>query len=145
MPHTDEYVLALAVKIVRGQIKVNGQELSPGSTVLPEGVTVLGDYYIVPENSLLDTVGNASFTLHPANTRTRKISPDPYAEVRGNNPDWRICVSAPMAKPGPPEEDKRNNKTPVSYLHRYDDTERRPYLELQVNEGCVRVALERPS
>ena len=139
---TEKYNLALAVRIKQGQITANGQLLPPGSKSLPEGFLTAGDYIIIPENALLDTVGSAVFFIHPAVTVPKiVVSPDEYAEVHGDDSDFRICVTAPTQTRGVPKEDGRKNKTPVSYLHYYVDRERRPFLELQANEGCIRVAL----
>ena len=133
--------MALALRILQGTVLVDGYSFrAPGKSGitaldgLPPGAELVADYLQLPNDAFTDTVLNAAFTVHPV-IDERTLGPA-YAEVRGSG-RWRVCLN-PSSGSGP------NQNLPIGYFVWICD----PFFacfELQVNEGCVRIAgLQRP-
>jgi len=140
-----EPITSIALKIRHGRVSVNGHVYSWDESrgkivqeVLENGevrITVVGDHVDLEEGARTRPLGDAVYLLYPAEGRVLRGSP--YAEVRGEHAARMILhasTEAEQAKAG-----KEPPNPPVSYLHCYSEG-CFPYLELQVNEGCVRVA-----
>ncbi len=140
--------MTLALRILNGRVSINGFRFSlDGENVVPEDKDRLpppdraSDYRQIadrtvgiPENAFVDTLGDSKFTL--LRYVDRVLYEDSYAEVHGEDA-WRIWVKGNSAELA--DRDKRLNR-PISYLHCNCCT-CFPHYELQVNEGCVRIAI----
>ncbi len=140
--------MALALKLLYGEVVINGGRFYlKDDKVVPRGEFPGGvpadknDFQNVapqtirlPDNALTDTIGDTAFTL--LRLDRSGVGSDPYAEVHGED-SWRIWLNGNSAEAA--DKDRALNR-PISYLHCHCCT-CFPYYELQVNEGCVRVAI----
>jgi hypothetical protein len=139
--------MALALKILYGRVSINSfrffldgdkvitkDDLPPLSRHDEEAYRPVAPRTVcLPENAFLNTIGESAFVL--LRYVDGVVGEDPYAEVHGEDA-WRIWVKGNSAEAA--DRDKKLNR-PVSYLHCHCCT-CFPHYELQVNEGCARVA-----
>lgn len=134
--------MAIALLRTAGPVYINGRMASPRHR----------GHVILAEDAFVDPGPKGRFTLHPI--RADGALGPVYAEVRGLKArllagdapgPWRIRVDAPGAdvkrrgkRPKLPTTPNDTNP-PVSYLHWRTEVFFACF-ELQVNEGCVRIA-----
>jgi hypothetical protein len=132
-------VLGLAMRIVKGQVEVNGQLyqlqgdkiVSVSGEEYPPKDRLLGTALWLPQQAVVKAVGDAQFTIHPVlpNLQVGKE----YAEVHGQDPNWYIRLADTSTAQG--------GNPPISFLHFVPGCPPPPgdLYDLQVNEGVVRI------